>query len=157
MKIEDIIKSATPLSLNKRVLLNILYTQTVISDGLHEILKSQGLSQEQFDVLILLRELNGKCANMYMIQERMVAKTSNTTRLVDKLLFKGHVTREIFNENRRKIEISITPKGLLILEETEPKIKAFETKHGDNLTSYEMENLNFLLEKYRISNNKYKI
>lgn len=157
MKIEDLIKSTTSLSLNKRVLLNIVYTQTVISDGFHEILKSQGLSQEQFDVLVLLRELNGKCANMYMIQERMIAKTSNTTRLIDKLLFKGLVTREICNENRRKIEISITQKGLLILEESEPKIKAFETKYGDNLTLYEMENLNFLLEKYRISNDKYKI
>lgn len=157
MKIEDIIKSTAPLSLNKRVLLNIIYTQTVLSDGFNEILKSYGLSQEQFGVLVLLRELNGKCANMYMIQERMITKTSNTTRLIDKLLFKGLVTREICNENRRKIEIAITPKGLLLLEETEPKIKAFETKHADNLLPYEMENLNFLLEKYRINNYKHKI
>ena len=44
----------------------------------------------------------------YYVQERMIAKTSNTTRLVDKLLLKELVTREVCPENRRKMEIEIT-------------------------------------------------
>jgi DNA-directed RNA polymerase subunit N (RpoN/RPB10) len=42
--------------------------------------------------------------------ERMIAKTSNTTRLVDKLLLKNFVTRKVCLENRRKIEVLITQK-----------------------------------------------
>jgi DNA-binding MarR family transcriptional regulator len=49
---------------------------------------------------------------MSVIQERMIAKTSNTTRLVDKLLLKNFVTRKVCLENRRKIEVLITQKGL---------------------------------------------
>lgn len=154
MKIEDVIKSEVIVSINKKVLLNILYTQHILSDGLSKILKSYSLSQEQFGVLVLLKDLNGKCVNMYMIQQKMASKTSNTTRLVDKLLLKGLVTRETCSENRRKIEISITQKGLFILNKTEPKIQAYETKLADNLSLYEIEDLNRLLEKYRTINNK---
>jgi DNA-binding MarR family transcriptional regulator len=39
---------------------------------------------------------------MSVIQERMIAKTSNTNRLVDKLLLKELVTRKVCPENRRK-------------------------------------------------------
>jgi DNA-binding MarR family transcriptional regulator len=66
--------------------------------------------QEQFNVLRILRK-KGNPANMSVIQERMIAKTSNTTRLVDKLLLKNFVTRKVCLENRRKIEVLITQKG----------------------------------------------
>lgn len=154
MKIEDIIQSVGPLPINKRILLNILYIQTAFKEDLNEILKFHNLSKEQYDVLVLLRNLNGKCANMYMIQERMASKRSNTTRLIDKLLHNELVTREECSENRRKIDITITRKGIALLEKVAPKVLAYETKLADNLTSDEKESLNILLEKYR--NNNYK-
>lgn len=154
MKIEDIIKSAGSVPIYKEILLNILYIQTAFKEDLNEILKFHSLSKEQYDVLVLLRNLNGKCANMYMIQERMASKRSNTTRLIDKLLHKELVTREECSENRRKIDITITRKGIALLEKVAPKVLAYETKLADNLTSDEKESLNILLEKYR--NNNYK-
>ncbi len=48
----------------------------------------------------ILRGQKGKPANMCVIQECMLAKTSNTTRLVDKLLLKELVTRNVCPENR---------------------------------------------------------
>jgi DNA-binding MarR family transcriptional regulator len=86
---------------------------------------------------------------MCVIQERMIAKTSNTTRLVDKLLLKGLVTREVCEENRRKMEITITSKGLELLSEIDPKVEAHENLFASNLSQKELENLNYLLEKYR--------
>jgi DNA-binding MarR family transcriptional regulator len=79
----------------------------------------------------------------------MIAKTSNTTRLVDKLLLKGLVNREVCEENRRKMEITITKKGMELLAELDPKIEAHEELFAQNLTSEELNLLNFLLEKYR--------
>lgn len=154
MKIEDIKQSGGPLPINKRILLNIICIQTAFKEDLNEILKFHTLSKEQYDVLVLLGNLNGKCANMYMIQERMASKTSNTTRLIDKLLHKQLVTREECSENRRKIDITITRKGITLLEEVAPKVLAYETKLADNLTLDEKKNLNILLEKYRNSNYK---
>ena len=86
---------------------------------------------------------------MSVIQERMLARTSNTTRLVDKLLLKNFVTREVCPENRRKIEVLITQQGLDVLKELDPKVIAHEYSFSDNLTVEEINHLNQLLEKYR--------
>jgi DNA-binding MarR family transcriptional regulator len=149
MKIEEEIKSTIPLDESKKVILNVLYTQNVITDKLNEILKPYELSGEQYNVLRILRGQKGNPANMCVIQERMLAKTSNTTRLVDKLLMKNLVTRNVCPENRRKIEVTITQKGLDFLTELDPKIKEHEQFFSKNLNSEELELLNQLLEKYR--------
>ena len=149
MTIENIVKSSSPLSLPKKTVLNILYMQNMLSDRFNEILKPYDLSEEQFNVLRILRGRKGCPANMFSIQERMIAKTSNTTRLVDKLLLKELVTRGVCPENRRKMEVSITPKGIELLEELDPKVIAHEEMLTANLSTEELENLNYLLEKIR--------
>jgi DNA-binding MarR family transcriptional regulator len=126
-----------------------MFTQNIVSDAFNEILRTFDLSVEQFNVLRILRGQKGKPANMCVIQERMIAKTSNTTRLVDKLLLKGLVNRVVCEQNRRKMEITITEKGLKLLNELDPKIEAHEILFANNLTKQELENLNELLEKYR--------
>ena len=143
----------TPLSasldLPKKTVINILYTQNVLHDKFNEILKPFEISAEQFNVLRILRGQNGNPANMCLIQERMIAKTSNTTRIVDKLLVKELVTREICSQNRRKIEVHITKKGMDLLLVIDPKVEQFEQQQVDNLSTNEAELLNALLEKYR--------
>jgi DNA-binding MarR family transcriptional regulator len=129
--------------------LNVLYAQNVINEKFNEVLRPYDLSGEQFNVLRILRGQKGNPANMSVIQERMIAKTSNTTRLVDKLLLKKFVTRKVCLENRRKIEVLITQKGLLVLEELEPKVVEHEQHFSKNLNIEELEQLNRLLEKYR--------
>lgn len=149
MKIEEIIKSKTPLSIEKKTLLNIMYCHNVIGEKFNEILKPEDLSPEQFNVLRILRGQNGKSANMCDIQERMIAKTSNTTRLVDKLLLKNLVTREICPDNRRKMEITITQEGLDLLAKLDPLVINHEKLFASNLTEEELATLNELLEKFR--------
>ncbi len=94
MNIEEVIKSTVSLDDSKKVILNFSYTQNVISDKFHEILKPFDISREQYNVLRILRGQKGCPANMNVIQERMIAKNSNTTRLIDKLLIKDLVTRK---------------------------------------------------------------
>jgi DNA-binding MarR family transcriptional regulator len=89
---------------------------------------------------------------MNTIQERMIAKSSNTTRLIDKLLLKELVTRKVCPDNRRKIEVTITQKGLDLLNELDPKVIEHETLFASNLNPNELEQLNTLLEKYRTIN-----
>ena len=149
MKIEDVIKSTLPMDNSKKIILNIIYTQNVINDKFNEIVKPYDLSSEQYNVLRILRGQKGNPANMCLIQERMLAKTSNTTRLVDKLLLKNLVTREVCSKNRRKIEVLITQKGLDILKELDSKIIDHENSFSKNLNPEELELLNQLIEKYR--------
>ena len=141
MTIEEIIQSTTAL--------NIIYTQSILADRFNEILKPYDLSSEQFNVLRILRGQKGKPANMCMIQERMIAKTSNTTRLIDKLLIKELVVRATCCENRRKVEVNITEKGLDLLAELDPKIVNYENTLINKLTPEQAIILNELLEKIR--------
>jgi DNA-binding MarR family transcriptional regulator len=149
MKIEEIIKSNIDMDNDKKVILNILYTQNVITDKFNEVLKPHDLSSEQYNVLRILRGQKGCPANMCVIQERMIAKNSNTTRLIDKLLIKELVTRKVCPENRRKIEILITAKGLDLLLDLDTKVVEHERYFAKNLSQTELEQLNLLLEKYR--------
>jgi DNA-binding MarR family transcriptional regulator len=149
MKIEDVLKSTVPMDNSKKIILNILYTQNVITENFNEILKPYDISGEQYNVLRILRGQKGNPANMCVIQERMLAKTSNTTRLVDKLLLKELVTRKVCPENRRKIEVMITQKGLDVLKELDPKVTQHEESFSKNLNTDEIELLSQLLEKYR--------
>ena len=149
MKIEEEIKSTVSLDNSKKILLNIIYTHNIVTELINEALKPYDLSGEQYNVLRILRGQKGNPANMCVIQERMLAKTSNTTRLVDKLLLKEFVTRNVCSENRRKIEVLITQKGLDILSEIDTKIKEKEDSLSNKLSTEELELLNELLEKYR--------
>lgn len=149
MKLEDAIKSTSALSPEKKTILNIMYTQNLLAESMSEVLKPFDLSAEQFNVLRILRGQKGNPANMGMIQERMIARTSNTTRLVDKLLLKELVNRKICLNNRRKMEITITSKGLDLLNELDTRVEAHDKAYALNLTPTELEQLNLLLEKYR--------
>lgn len=149
MTIEEIIKSTVNLTVEKKIILNIMYTLNVIQDNFNDILKPYELSSEQYNVLRILRGQKGIPANMFLIQERMVAKNSNTTRLIDKLLLKKLVTRNVCEFNRRKIEIEITQAGLDLLKILDPKVIQHENSLSSNLTNTEKETLNELLEKYR--------
>lgn len=149
MTIEEIIKSNSPIALPKKTVLNIMYTQNILAEQFSDLLKPFDISTEQFNVLRILRGQKGKPANMSLIQERMLAKTSNTTRLVDKLLLKGLVTREICPDNRRKMEVMITQKGMQLLAELDPKVEQHEASLASSMSEEELEKLNFLLEKYR--------
>ena len=149
MRIEEIIKPTSTMAIEKRTLLNVMYTQNVVSEKFNEILKPFDLSPEQFNVLRILRGQKGNPVNMCTIQERMIAKTSNTTRLVDKLLLKDLVIREICPENRRKMEITITEKGMELLQSLDALVESHEKSFAKNLTDKELELLNELLEKFR--------
>jgi DNA-binding MarR family transcriptional regulator len=153
MTIEEVIKSTVKMDNAKKVILNIMYTQNVIQDNFNELMKPYDLSGEQYNVLRILRGQKGNPANMCVIQERMLAKTSNTTRLVDKLLLKELVTRNVCPDNRRKIEVLITQKGLDVLKELDPKVDEHERAFANNISPEELELLNTLLEKYRTQEN----
>ncbi len=150
MKIEEIVKSSVIMGLSQKTVLNIIFTHNDITERLIEILKPYDLSNEQYNVLRILRGQKGNPANMFLIQERMLARTSNTTRLVDKLLLKELVTRKVCKENRRKIEVLITEKGLAILKELDPKVDDYGNNIVARLTTNELEQLNHILEKIRI-------
>lgn len=140
----------TDIPTSKQIVLNLLYCQNLISEKLSEVLKPYDISTEQFNVLRILRGQKGKPINMGTIQGKMIAKTSNTTRLVDKLLAKNLVDRAVCENNRRKIEVTITDKGLQLLNIVDNKVEQAESELVDKLTEPEKKQFVELLEKFRL-------
>lgn len=152
MKIEDEIKSTIEIDISKKVMLNLNFTRNTINDNFNLVLKPYKLSGEQFNVLRILRGQKNAIVNMNLIQDRMLTKNSNTTRLIDKLLTKELVTRAICPDNRRKMNIRITQKGLEVLQELDLKVVAHDKSYTNNLNNEELNQLSDLLEKLRIIN-----
>jgi DNA-binding MarR family transcriptional regulator len=63
------------------------------------------------------------------ITERMIDKNSNATRLVEKLRLKGFLKRDICKSNRRQVDITITPKGLTLLDALDVHIDEWQNDH----------------------------
>jgi len=114
------------VSLNKDIIVSIMQANNSVMEKLAHALKPFGLSVQQFNVLRILRGQKGNMLNLNEITHRMIHKMSNTTRLVDKLIDKSLVERVICPENRRRVNISITDKGMEILSQIDSVIQEFE-------------------------------
>ena len=148
MNVEEIIKTSKKIPLEPRTVIHLELVHNRISEIMTGALKPFEVSMQQFNVLRILRGQQGNPANLSTINERMVTKMSNTTRLVDKLIAKGHVRRCICPSNRRKVEILITEQGLDALAQMD---KALEEAHSNILKNFdkkELEQLNQLLDKF---------
>jgi len=148
-ELNKVLKIKNELPLTRASVINIFFSNNWIKDELLLELKPYDLSLEQFNVLRILRGQKGKAINLQDIQERMVSKMSNTTRLVDKLMKKKFVKRITCKENRRKVEISITDLGIETLKTIDPLIESAENNVTKNLTQEELIQLNKLLIKLR--------
>ena len=96
---------------SKKVIITLIKINYEINVQFMTALKPHGISIQQFNVLRILRGQKGIAANLSTVQERMINKMSNTTRLIDKLIDKSFVERIVCKENRRKIELFITNEG----------------------------------------------
>ncbi|HWK06045.1 MAG TPA: MarR family transcriptional regulator [Puia sp.] len=133
----------------KRALISLLYTGYQVSDRLNEQLKPFGLSEQQLNVLHIIKKQNEQPCNLCNIQEQMMHKMSNATRLVEKLRLKGLVTRDVCEDNRRRVEICITEKGLALMDAIEKKLNKYHFELGTKLTDKEYTQLADLLDKMR--------
>ena len=117
-----------------------------MSDEISCALHPYRLSIQQFNVLRILRGCKEKPASLQYITTRMIHKTSNTTRIVDRLLEKKLVDRKPCAENRRMIEINITQAGLKLLTTIDPVIDKKENEVANRLSEKE---LTTLLDNYK--------
>ena len=130
---------------NRGLVVAVLRAGNQFNEELNQFVKSFGISLPQFNVLRILRGQKGEPANLSTINERMIHKMSNTTRLVDKLIEKTLVQRRTCAQNRRKIEIFITDSGQNLLKEMDHQLDQKEKQLTEQLNEKEKEKLIALL------------
>ena len=142
--IEKDIRSSFPDEKIK-ALVNIKYTSSWLDQVGARILKPYAISEQQYNVLRILRGAN-KALTVNTVKERMVQKSPNSTRLMDKLCDKSLIRRKRCENDRRVVYVEITREGLNLLEEID--FTEFY-RHLENLTEEEARTLNELLNKIR--------
>lgn len=148
MKLEDEIKQKKFTSEFHKAQVNILFTASWVNSQVIPVMKPYGISSQQFNIMRILRGQHPNPAPLKLLTERMIDKMSNTSRLVEKLVQKKLVERKICKDNRRQIDISLTEKGMDVINKISDDMDKF-FKRKQEITPEEAKELNRILDKLR--------
>ncbi|WP_457611048.1 MarR family winged helix-turn-helix transcriptional regulator [Lutibacter sp.] len=132
---------------NERVkaLINIKYTANWLDTIGNELLKPFKISVQQYNILRILRGAD-EAITVSSVRKRMIQKSPNATRLMDKLCDKELIERTRCENDRRIVYVKISERGLKLLAKI--NIEEFNN-HMNNITEDEAETLNKILDKIR--------
>ena len=131
--------------------INIIYTANWLNEKMGQILATEDITQQQFNILRILR--GSECPlSTLKIRERMLDKMSDTSRIVDRLIVKGLVEKTACLKDKRLVDITISKKGLQLLEKLDSL-----NEHIDSIlkgvTEKEAQAMNQILDKLREHSN----
>lgn len=148
MTIETEIQQTKWESFRQKAVVNVLYTCRVLEESTEARLRPYDLTMPQFNILRILRGQKGKPATVKLLTERMLDKSSNASRLVDKLLEKGLANRVSCPNDRRAVEVTITQAGLDLLKAVDKELKQIDTMHP-GFSEDDAQRLSELLDRLR--------
>lgn len=135
---------------NHKVVVNIIYSYHWITEKIRSLLDEEELTLQQFNILRILRGSDPEPLSTLQIRDRMLDKMSDTSRIVDRLLAKGLVTKKTSKADKRLVEVKITAKGKQLLAKFDKKNKMMDDLVAE-LNEADMKTLNKLLDKMRHS------
>ncbi|GAB3298370.1 MarR family transcriptional regulator [Hymenobacter humi] len=148
MRIEDEIKQPIFRDEHQKAHINLVYTAGWLQLRQAAAFKPYGLTLPQFNILRILRGQHPLPATVALLIDRMLDKTSNASRIVDRLEEKQLVTRTVCPANRRAVDIRITKAGLDLLATIEAA-GVIDVNGLSQLSEAEVQQLNLLLDKIR--------
>lgn len=150
MRIEDEIKQPIFRDAYEKAIINLTYTAGWLEMRQTAAFKPLGLTLPQFNILRILRGQHPRPATVALLIDRMLDKTSNASRIVDRLVEKQLVTRTVCPANRRAVDIRITGEGLALLGRIEADDLLNPARIGlGPLSADELRLLNGLLDRMR--------
>lgn len=148
MSLENDIKQEKFGSEYEKAAVNILFTGSWLSTRNATRLKKHGITPEQYNVLRILRGSHPGSLMLAEITARMIDKSSNCTRLVEKLRQKGLLKREVCADSRRQVDITILDKGLALLKKVDAEAGEW-VNTLKNITKSDALELNRILDRLR--------
>lgn len=149
MNIEQVIKQSSFSNSYHKAIINLNYTGNWLRDEQTKIFKQFDLLPQHYNVLRIIRGSMPKPIAPKNIKEVLVDKASDLTRIIDKLEKKGYVKRNLCPSNRRQMDISITEKGLQLIEDLNEPFENFTASIQKNFTEEQAEQLSNLLDQLR--------
>ncbi len=147
MKLEDEIKQSTFSSAQQKAVLNLIFTSSWLHNMHQQFLKPFGITGQQFNILRILKGQHPKSISAKEIKSRMLDQNSDVSRLLQRLLKKDFIIVETCPNDKRATEISISQKGISLLNEINKQQKKLDRIIA--LSEKEAEQLSELLDKSR--------
>ena len=131
--------------------INIIYTANWLNEKMGQILATEDITQQQYNILRILRGSDAPLSTL-KIRERMLDKMSDTSRIVDRLIVKGLVEKTACIKDKRLVDITVSKKGLQLLEKLDSL-----NDHIDSIlkgvSEKEAQAINQILDKLREHSN----
>ena len=147
MSIEEDISQPKFRNEFQKGVINLIYTYNWMNEKMKALFNKEKITAQQFNILRILRGA-GKPLSTLQIRQRMLDKMSDTSRIVDRLIVKGLVSKTVCPDDKRLVDVSITDKGMKMLEKMDKYENDMDAVFG-NLTNAEAKTLNNLLDKIR--------
>lgn len=114
-----------------------------------ELFAGYGLSAQQYNTLRLLDAARPHALMVQHLGEKLISRAPDMTRLLDRLESGGWITRIRPPENRRTVQVTLTPQGSSLLKELADKVRDCHERQLGHLTAAQQRQLIQLLAKAR--------
>jgi DNA-binding MarR family transcriptional regulator len=135
---------------HQRAFLNILFTASWLDCILTRHLRPYGITHPQYNILRILNGSYPQGLSVLEIKNRMLDRSSNVSRLVEKLRLRGLVERIPACDDRRMVVVSISEAGKKMIADI--NIESLHRQNGSPgsiLSEMEAAELAELLDKFR--------
>ena len=130
----------------------LLRTTDVVRRRLARVVEQEGITLQQYNVLRILRGAQGAPISALEVAERLIEETPGVSRLLDRLVVKGLIRRDRSLQDRRRLECSITARGLELLSRLDNPVTQADADALQGLTAKEIATLSNLLSRIRQAN-----
>ena len=135
-----------------KVQLNLLFTSSWLNIHQSRVFKKFDMSMQQYNILRILKGSLPTPSSLNTIKSKMLDRMSDTSRIIDRLHKNGFIERVVNDKDRRSVNITISEKGLQLIESMDPQIQEMDN-FCSALSLEEANHLNILLDKLRSYNN----
>ena len=141
--------ASAPISLEGRVFVALLQTADAVGQEAEQLLKSQGLTGAQYNVLRILRSAEPGGLPCRGIGDRMISHDPDMTRLLDRMEKRRLITRMRQTDDRRVIKTRITRQGLQMLKALDQPVRGLHKRQFRHMTAARLRALAGILEEVR--------
>lgn len=136
-------------SIGQEAMLGLMRTTDLIQRRVAKMLAPSGITQQQYNVLRILRGAGPQGLPTLAIADRMIERTPGVTRLIDRLVAKGWVHRQRARDDRRRVDCRISEEGQALLDELEDSVNHFDHELLGMLDADEQRQLVAMLDRIR--------
>jgi DNA-binding MarR family transcriptional regulator len=149
MKLAERIKQQQFASPEQESMLSVIVTSSWILNELTSAMAPHGITPSQYNVLRILRGSHPTKLTCSEIGQRLLERTPDVTRLLNRLERNHLISRRRARHDRRVVEVGITERGLSLLEQMQADVDGVQQRLTQHLSAAEHRQLSNMLERLR--------